>query len=108
MALPSSVRLYLFFRVFFAGLSDPWTHRTGGNSTGWRVSARRGKFAGLRPRVVVCAHIALAGERLAYADCPVLDRHGRGAPVGSECVVARNAGDLFYMLSFVRDRGTGL
>src|SRR5580700_5777737 len=38
---------------------------------------------------------------------PVLGGHGRGAAVDAECLAARNAGDLFRLLSFVRERGAG-
>src|ERR1022692_430269 len=102
MALLAGTRLHLFFRFLLARLSDPWAHWTGRDFAGGHISSSRGPFVWLQPRLMVCAHFALAGERSPFADRLVLGGHGRVATVGSECVAARNAGDLFCVLPFVR------
>ena len=102
MAFSASTRLHLLFRILLSRLSDPWAHWTGRDFAGRRIPAIRGTFVWLHPRRVVCAHTALAGERQSSTDRSLLGGHGRVITFDSECMAARNAGDLFCVLPVVR------
>src|ERR1700737_5367181 len=56
---------------------------------------------------MVCAYGAVVCERPAYLNGVVLARHGRVIVVGTEFVSARDAGDLFCVLSVVCQRRAG-
>src|ERR1700676_3059220 len=56
---------------------------------------------------MVCAYRAVVFEWPAYVNGIVLDRHGRFIAVGTESVAARDAGDLFCVLSVFCRRGAG-
>src|SRR5271169_2615068 len=107
MALLAIAGLHLFFRLLLPRLSDSWTYWPARDSAGERISSRRGAVVWLQSRFVVCAHVVVAVERPCHAGRPVLGGHGGVADAGSECMAARNAGDLFRLFSFVRERGAG-
>src|SRR5271170_7305844 len=107
MALLAGAWRHLLFRLLLARLSDSWTHGAGRNFAGGRISSSRGTFVWPSPRPVVCSNLILACERTSHAGGGVLGWHGRIAAVGYEFLAARNAGDLFCMLSLVRECGAG-
>src|SRR4029077_9587132 len=57
--------------------------------------------------LLVCADAAVAFERYAHAHRNLLGRDDRLRLAGLEFVATGHAGDLFCVLSLVRERGTG-
>src|SRR5580700_8549397 len=107
MDLPAGAGRDLFFRFLLARLSNSWAHRTPRNSSRGRISSRRGRIAGPRPRLVVRTYIVVDGQWPSHAHCLVLGGYGRVTAAGFKPVAAGNAADLLCVLSFVRERGAG-
>jgi len=86
-----------------ARFSNPWTDRPHRDTPRVGISEKRCRTAWLL-QVLVCSNCSVVFERLAHAQRTLLDWHGCGRVVSPQYLATRNAGNLFRLLSIVRQR----
>src|SRR6266404_4318156 len=98
--------VHLLFRVFLAGLSNSRIDWAARNSSRQRISASL--IRTIRPcELLVRADAVMVFERVTRAHGALLGGNDRFAACGIEFLAARHAGDLFCLLSLVRQCRTG-
>src|SRR5438874_1228570 len=107
MAIFARAGADLFFRVLLVAVSNSWTDRPCGNSSGRRVPAGGSKFAGARA-VLVCTDCVVAERRFAHVARIMLDRAGRVAARHVQYLAARHAGGVLRVFPLVSERRVGI
>ena len=107
MAIFARAGADLFFRVLLVAVSNSWTDRPCGNSSGRRVPAGGSKFPGARA-ILVRTDCVVAERRRAHVARIVLDGAGRLAAADVQYLAARHAGGVLCVFTLVRERRVGI